>query len=678
METKPSLLSLYQAIVDDCKIIIEKNVKQESIDQMNEKVKQDFKEFIQLFRDMLHASLRKGSVQSFAEGYLDTVLSNIEKQKYEVLNEKELYLAYGYLFSFNYLNELWEMGEIAKFNYESFNNFSKIIKSFGDEEKLKENYENYAGTILEGKIDNKSVKIFLQHLEKGKITKKRQPNVIENHDKRKRKKKNKQIQKEEEKKVENTIKNNTDNNSNQNESKINNMPNLSNQNQILISNNETIAETNSNNIENMNIPVNKERNQGINITNEEKKTNNISEKIIIDSDNIKQETKLNNDNDVNKDIDKNTNEIKEEINDINISIKQDNENINKNKEINKENREMKSEANINIKNNDDIKEETQIIKEETKGEENAEKNYEEEFLKKGNISHEQLIKIILENKAELNKIKENFNKKNEELDKKLNQTNEKLNNTKENLNKKNEELDKKLNQTNEELNNTKEELSKLKTEIANTKKLLLGKIENLEKSQKLMYYQISMYHSRDISKNIYFYFAKHLKIKNHDKPFFDLLEIMENLKKNGNTKDYSDEDKKNLRKFFKSLFFLNKVKNRMMHNNLTTQLQNEIKENKTNEDNDLLALLPPNSFDQLFKYLSFYIENNTKDQQLQKMMKLVYENEYINDEKLKGVKDTDEEVIKKEKDGSIKIQMSMEEINKVKSIFLNIKDFANN
>ena len=678
METKPNLLSLYQAIVDDCKMIIEKNVKQESIDQMNEKVKQDFKEFIQLFRDMLHASLRKGSVQTFAEGYLDTVLSNIEKQKYEVLNEKELYLAYGYLFSFNYLNELWEMGEIAKFNYESFNNFSKIIKSFGDEEKLKENYENYAGTILEGKIDNKSVKIFLQHLEKGKITKKRQPNVIENHDKRKRKKKNKQIQKEEEKKVENTIKNNTDNNSNQNESKINNMPNLSNQNQILISNNETIAETNSNNIENMNILVNKESNQGINITNEEKKTNNISEKIIIDSDNIKQETKLNNDNDVNKDIDKNTNEIKEERNEINILIKQDNENNNKNKEISKENRENKLEAKVNIKNNDDIKEETQIIKEEAKGEENAEKNYEEEFLKKGNISHEQLIKIILENKAELNKIKENFNKKNEELDKKLNQTNEELNNTKENLNKKNEELDKKLNQTNEELNNTKEELSKLKTEIANTKKLLLGKIENLEKSQKLMYYQISMYHSRDISKNIYFYFAKHLKIKNHEKPFFDLLEIMENLKKDGNTKDYSDEDKKNLRKFFKSLFFLNKVKNRMMHNNLTTQLQNEIKENKTNEDNDLLALLPPNSFDQLFKYLSFYIENNTKDQQLQKVMKLVYENEYINDEKLKGIKDTDEEVIKKEKDGSIKIQMSMEEINKVKSIFLNIKDFANN
>ena len=355
-------------------------------------------------------------------------------------------------------------------------------------------------------------------------------------------------------------------------------------------------------------------------------------------------------------------ENKAELNKTKENLNKKNEELNK--KLNQTNEELNNtKENLNKKNEELNKKLNQA---------NEELNNTKENLNKKN---EELNKKLNQANEELNNTNENLNKKNEELDKRLNQTNEELNNTKENLNKKNEELDKKLNQTNEELNNTKEELSKLKTEIANTKKLLLGKIENLEKSQKLMYYQISMYHSRDISKNIYFYFAKYLKIKNHDKPFFDLLEIMENIKKDGNTKDYSDEDKKNLRKFFKSLFFVNKVKNRMMHNNLTTQLQNEIKENKTNEDNDLLALLPPSSFDQLFKYLSFYIENNTKDQQLQKVMKLVYENEYIYDEKLKGIKDIDEEVIKKEKDGSIKIQMSMEEINKVKSIFLNIKDF---
>ena len=57
-----------------------------------------------------------------------------------------------------------------------------------------------------------------------------------------------------------------------------------------------------------------------------------------------------------------------------------------------------------------------------------------------------------------------------------------------------------------------------------------------------------------------------------------------------------------------------------MNNNLTTKLQNEINEYKTDEDNDLLSLLLPTSFDQLFKLV-------------QKVKKLVYENEFINDEK---------------------------------------------
>ena len=57
-----------------------------------------------------------------------------------------------------------------------------------------------------------------------------------------------------------------------------------------------------------------------------------------------------------------------------------------------------------------------------------------------------------------------------------------------------------------------------------------------------------------------------------------------------------------------------------MNNNLTTKLQNEINEYKTDEDNDLLSLLLPTSFDQLFKLVK-------------KVKKLVYENEFINDEK---------------------------------------------
>ena len=240
---------------------------------------------------------------------------------------------------------------------------------------------------------------------------------------------------------------------------------------------------------------------------------------------------------------------------------------------------MKNEISINNLNSN-IKREKQIINEEANREEKIERKNNEELIKSDNISYKDLVKIVL---------------------------------------------------------NTKAELSQTKKELSETNKKLLTRIENLETNQKLMYYQISMYHSRDISKNIYFYFAEHLKIKNHDKPFFDLLEIMDYLKKSGNKTNYLDEDKTNLRKFFKSLFFVNKVNNRTMHNNLTTRLQRVINAYKTDEDDGLLSLLPPTSFDQLFTSLFFYVENNTKDQLLQKVMKHVYENEYINDKGLKDI-----------------------------------------
>jgi hypothetical protein len=55
------------------------------------------------------------------------------------------------------------------------------------------------------------------------------------------------------------------------------------------------------------------------------------------------------------------------------------------------------------------------------------------------------------------------------------------------------------------------------------------RIKNLEKNQKLLYYQLSMYQSWDISKSIYFYFCKHLGNENSDKPFFDLQKVMTDL-----------------------------------------------------------------------------------------------------------------------------------------------------
>ena len=638
METKLSLLELYQAITDDCKIAIENNVEQKVVDEMNQKVKNDLKGLISFYRGMLHNSSLKGNIRTFALDYLDIVQTNIDRQKYGELNEDELYLAYLFLFSFNYINRLSEIDEITKFNYESYKNFSEILKTFGNPEKLKENYENNAKKILDGKIDKKNLKNFIQLLEKRKLTQNKMPEATQKTSRRKRKNTAKKIdlsssikskiKNEEEKKDENEIINNID--SNKNESNIKIEPEI--QKESPVANDELNAENNN--------EINNE-------INEEANSNNIiKENTKIDDDEKKEEIKLNNESSKKDVIITVNSETKEDINENNKSIKQDSDINNKNGETSAEDKEMKLENSIhsddmkneiiiddNDKKPDDIKEVIQIIKEESKSEEKAEKQNEEELLKEGNISYKDLIKIVLDNKAELNKTKE-------------------------------------------ELSTIKEELSKTKEEHADTTKKLLTRIEKLEKNQKLMYYQISMYHSRDISKNIYYYFAKHLNIPNHHKPFFDLVDIMEYIKKDGKKTIYSENEKEKLRKFFKSIFFVNKVNNRTMHNNLTSNLQNNINEYKSDENDDLLSLIPPMSFDKLFESLTFYIENNAKYPQIQKVMKHVYENEYILDKDLKEIKDTDCEAIKKEKDGSIQLLITLEEINEAKSIFLDIKDFA--
>ena len=654
METKLSLLELYQAITDDCKIAIENNVEQNVVDEMNKKVKHDLKGLISFYRGMLHNSSLKGNIRTFALDYLDIVQTNIDRQNYEELNEDELYLAYLFLFSFNYINRLSEIDEITKFNYESYKNFSEILKTFGNPEKLKDNYENNAKKVLDGKIDKKNLKNFIQLLEKRKLTQKKTPEATQNTSKRIRKNKAKKIdlsssikskiKNEEEKKDENEIINNKDSNKNESNIKIES---------------ETQKESQVANDE-----LNTENNNEINVTNEEVNNNVIKENTKIDDDKKREEIKLNNENSKKEDIITVISETKEDINENNKSIKQDSDKNNKNGETSAEDNEMKLENSIHSddmkneiiiaddsKNNDNIKEVIQIIEEKSKSEEKTEKKSEEELLKEGNISYKDLVKMVLDNKAELNK--------------KLNKTNEELSQTKQ-----------ELSQTKQELSQTKQELSQTKQEHADTTKKLLERIERLEKNQKLMYYQISMYHSRDISKNIYYYFAKHLNIPNHQKPFHDLVDIMDYLKKDGNTTIYSKNEKEKLRKFFKSIFFVNKVNNRTMHNNLTTNLQNDINKYKTKEDELLLSLIPPMSFDQLFKSLSFYIENNAKNPQIQEVMKHVYENEYILDKDLKEIKDTDCEAIKKEKDGSIQLLITLEEINEAKSIFLDIKDFA--
>ena len=90
-----------------------------------------------------------------------------------------------------------------------------------------------------------------------------------------------------------------------------------------------------------------------------------------------------------------------------------------------------------------------------------------------------------------------------------------------------------------ELVNIKTEIVNTKTELANIKKKLNAKIDKLLVNQKLMYHQISMIQSRDISKSVYHFFAQHLGIKyenkkNEEKPFYYLIRVINFLSNNDN------------------------------------------------------------------------------------------------------------------------------------------------
>ena len=128
-----------------------------------------------------------------------------------------------------------------------------------------------------------------------------------------------------------------------------------------------------------------------------------------------------------------------------------------------------------------------------------------------------------------------------------------------------------------------------------------------------------------------------------------------------------------MRKFYKVLFFVNKVHNRILHNNLSTLEQNMIKYIKYDDD-DILLLIPTLGYNQLFQTLGFYIENNARNCQIQEAMRYVYFNDYIKDDELKEIKDVDgESIIMKE--GNIEILLTKEEINEVKTMFSKIKNF---
>ena len=115
--------------------------------------------------------------------------------------------------------------------------------------------------------------------------------------------------------------------------------------------------------------------------------------------------------------------------------------------------------------------------------------------------------------------------------------------------------------------------------------------------------------------------------------------------------------------------FINKANNRILHNNLSSAVKEAIEKKK---ENDLLSLLPPNNYAQLFETLKNYLDLNLKNEQFQEALRYVYENAYIHDDKIEIIRKNDSEAIKKEND-SIKFLITKDEIDEAKKLFDVIK-----
>jgi len=171
MDKELSLITLYQAVLEECKILIKNNVDEVTYEKMTKKVGQDLKKTINVYRDIFH-DFPLGIIRTFGIEYLDEMEKNFEQKKSEEIKEHHIYTAYMYIFCFRYVNKLSELEEIVKFEYENYTHFSEILSRYFNPHILKENYENKAKQIMNGNFDKKNLKIFIEILKKRNLTQK--------------------------------------------------------------------------------------------------------------------------------------------------------------------------------------------------------------------------------------------------------------------------------------------------------------------------------------------------------------------------------------------------------------------------------------------------------------------------------------------------------------------------
>jgi hypothetical protein len=636
-------VDLYKAVLNDTKEIISNIIIDEDLKKELYESDKNLLEQIDLYKKAFD------DPNIIFPDFMINFLNNIENcliffqqfpNEIQKINENDIYSSYAFLWCILYQSKISKLEDIKTFNYDNIANFSAFLNKQETALKIKENYEKNVKNIIKGEISSSNVKYFVSKLKNGTLTtiKKKKKHRSKNNKTKKLEEEKEEELKEEEKKEKKEL------NEEEEEKK------------------EVTKKPNEKKKEEDKIEVEKE---------EDQKEENLK----------KDETKL-------------KKKESEEVNEVQ-------EKEEKNKEKKRENEDIKEEEKVktkegikegDIKNiieggentNEEKTEKEKEEKEKNINNENEKKNTNNLFnSKEERISVDQLALIVqdlnkklLESNDKISQMSENLNSTNSQLSEannKISQMSENYNSQLSKANEKISQLSENLNSTNSQLSEANEKISHLSENLNSTNSQLSEfkeKIKNLENNQKLLFYQLSMYQARDITKNIYYYFCKHLSNSNGEKPFEDLKTIMNYFNKN-DTKDeiYTLKQKKILRKFFRVIFFINKANNRILHNNLSSAV-NEAIEKK--EKSDFLSLLPPNNYAQLFETLKNYLDLNVKNEQLQEAFKFVYKYDYINDDKIKDIKDNNSEAIKKEND-SIKFLITKEEIDEAKKLFDVIK-----
>lgn len=637
MESNLSLKFFYENVMNDYKSIIQMFASDKGKRQIDE-IK-DICKFCFNFLNAYPVDNNKNIefILNLIKNYIDEInqyFKNEEIFNNEMkVNEHDIYKAYGLLWGLEYIFSNSEENEISEFKYKKYKNFSCFLEKYGSYRILSKNYKsnfreeinnkplniNFIRKWLE-KLDVKGLHPLKKKVKTSKITKNddaKQINGLNNKESNNNPKKNDTKIQEEEKQVQYNIEE-------ENKTKI------------------------STDIENINLIKEKTKNEHlIKEKNESQSQNNnenseISKNQIITSPNFPPKNIINLSEDEVK-MDKEVKDKEHILEDDKIASINNNLIIPDRKEkINEDSLEnllIKNKSNSSSQTNNDL----------------SNKNNNSQIEVKSDLSNKNNNVLKIEGTNEqLNKIKSSssLNNKNNDLSTKSNS----------------------LSKTNNDLNSisfSNEELTRIVLSLQKELSDMNKKFERLEKNQLLMYHQLQMYQSsRDIEKSInHFYYDYLFPRKISTNEFEKLQKIIEYM----NNDDYSllnKTQKIKLRKYFRFHFFANRVSNKILHRNFHENSKKILEEKRRN--NDLLGLIPGFDYDECFDSLSFFVENNIKNEQLNKAMEIVYEKDYINDKGLKEIFDCDREVIRKNEDG-IEILLNKNDIEEMRSYFKTIK-----